>query len=700
VTALPVWAWVGVLVGVSAAVRFAIAQNYPGPWIFHDEIAYSDLARSFGRTGEFAIREVPGRNGFGVVYPALIAPAYALFDHVPTAYEAARAINAVVMSLVAVPTYLLARRLVRPSYALIAALLAVALPSMTYTTAIMTENAFYPLFILVALAMYLALERPTIVRQLFVFATILVAFYTRAQAVMFVPAFLLALVIVVLLDAGFETDGRFLDRLRRRLAAYWVSWAVVLGGGAILVIYEHVRGRPLSVLLGTYGGVSLFDYHVGPIARWFVYHIAELDMYVGLFPFAAFLFVAGGLLFTERTRALRIFVAVSVPIVLCFAITVAAYASNPVGNRIEERNFFFVAPLLFIALLVWVDRGLNRRSLAAVASILAACTLPGAIPFESIIDANAVTGTFGLLPLMKLELSWAVPPRNLATIVVLFAIAGGILLLALPRRFALAVPAIVLGYLALISAPIHGITERASIDSASGANSVQRDWVDRAVGSNANVDILYFALQAVPYWQNEFFNASVGRVYNINGRYDGLPQTQVGADPKTQILVDAEHNRLVHSDYILTNQSVLPRGTLVAEDSHTGLRLYRTPGRYVHIEQIVDGLYPDAWSGSSVGYQRYGCRGGSLVVTLTSDRLVHPTNQLVTVTEGTREVARRTITPAHDRGQRMVVPLRSQGGLCAVRFTVTPTAVPASILNNGDTRELGIRFTKFVFRPR
>jgi hypothetical protein len=138
----------------------------------------------------------------------------------------------------------------------------------------------------------------------------------------------------------------------------------------------------------------------------------------------------------------------------------------------------------------------------------------------------------------------------------------------------------------------------------------------------------------------------------------------------------------------------------VAEDSHTGLRLYRTPGRYVRIIQIVDGLYPDAWSGSSVGYQRYGCRGGSVVVTLTSDRVLHPTSQLVTVTEGTREVARRTITPAHDRGQHMVVPLRGQGGLCAVRFTVTPTAVPALVLNNGDTRELGIRFTKFVFRPR
>jgi hypothetical protein len=698
-TALPVWGWVGVLVGVSAAVRFAIAQNYPGPWIFGDEIAYSDLARSFGRTGHFAIREVSGRNGFGVVYPALISPAYAIFDHVPTAWQAARAINAVLMSLVAIPTYLLARRLLRPSYAFVVALLALALPSMTYTTTIMTENAFYPQFLLVVLAMYLALERPTILRQLAVFVLILVAFYTRAQAVMFAPAYLLALVLIVVLDAWFEPNGGFALRLRRRLASYWVSWTVIIGGGIALLVYEHVRGKPLHELLGTYGGVNAFDYQVGPIARWFVYHLAELDMYTGLFPFAAFLFVAFGLLFTERSRPLRLFVAVSVPVLVVFAITVAAYASNPVGNRIEERNFFFVAPLLFTALLVWVDRGLHRRSFAAIAAVIAACTLPGAIPFDTIIDPNAVTGTFGLLPLMKLEVSWGVPARNLATLVVLAALAGGLLLLAIPRRYILAAPAIVLVYLCLISIPIHGITERASIDSANGGITVRRDWIDRAVGSNANVDILYFAIQAVPYWHNEFFNASVKRVYNINGRYDGHPQTQVGIDPKTQLLVSPQTPKGVSSDYLLTNQSIYPRGKLVAEDPGTGLRLFSTGGGKVRIDQVVDGLYPDKWSGSSVNYSRFDCRGGSVAVTLESDPILHPTSQLVTATDGDRVVARKAINPSRNRQAEIVVPLTGRGGQCSIRFDINPTAVPAVMLKNNDPRQLGARFLKVVYRP-
>ena len=55
------------------------------------------------------------------------------------------------MSLAAVPAYLLARRVLPTGLSLLAALLAVAVPSMVYTGTLMTENAFYPAFLLVAL---------------------------------------------------------------------------------------------------------------------------------------------------------------------------------------------------------------------------------------------------------------------------------------------------------------------------------------------------------------------------------------------------------------------------------------------------------------------------------------------------------------------------------------------------------------------
>ncbi len=89
-------------------------------------------------------------NGYGVLYPVLIAPAYALFDSLPDAYAAVKTINSLVMSLAAIPAYLIARRVVPAGLALLAALLAVALPSIVYTATVMTENLFYPLVLLVA----------------------------------------------------------------------------------------------------------------------------------------------------------------------------------------------------------------------------------------------------------------------------------------------------------------------------------------------------------------------------------------------------------------------------------------------------------------------------------------------------------------------------------------------------------------------
>src|SRR5262249_47180848 len=134
VTAIPAWAWLTVLVAVSVVIRGALAFRNPAPWIFQDELLYSELATSFAATGRFAIRESPGTGGFGVVYPALISPAWALFQKVPAAYTAAKAINAVIMSLAAVPVYLLARRLAGRALALAAAVLALALPGMAYTS--------------------------------------------------------------------------------------------------------------------------------------------------------------------------------------------------------------------------------------------------------------------------------------------------------------------------------------------------------------------------------------------------------------------------------------------------------------------------------------------------------------------------------------------------------------------------------------
>ena len=50
VLAIPTWVWLAAIVSVSAAIRYALGTHTPAPWIFDDELLYSELASSFGST--------------------------------------------------------------------------------------------------------------------------------------------------------------------------------------------------------------------------------------------------------------------------------------------------------------------------------------------------------------------------------------------------------------------------------------------------------------------------------------------------------------------------------------------------------------------------------------------------------------------------------------------------------------------------
>src|SRR2546428_884172 len=140
----------GAIVTGAVVVWGAAALSVSAPWIFVDELIYGDLAKSIASGGAPAVRGVT-TFGYGLVYPIAIAPAW-LFHDLGHAYAATRVVNAVVMSLAAVPAYLLARRFVSVRSALLVAGLSVLIPSMVYVTVVMTEVAFYPAFLFALLA--------------------------------------------------------------------------------------------------------------------------------------------------------------------------------------------------------------------------------------------------------------------------------------------------------------------------------------------------------------------------------------------------------------------------------------------------------------------------------------------------------------------------------------------------------------------
>jgi Dolichyl-phosphate-mannose-protein mannosyltransferase len=687
----------------SVVIRSMLAFRDPSPWIFQDELLYSELAKSFASTGHFAIRESPGAGGFGVVYPMLISPAWALFKRVPTAYDAAKAINALVMSLAAVPVYFLARRVVDPLHAFIAAVLTLALPAMVYTTTIMTENAFFPAFLLWALTAVLALERPTVLRQLAAVGTILLAYLTRNQAAVLAPALVTAILLLVLLEA-WGSDQPFFSALPRRLAAFWVSWVALIGGGLLfLAVQIGIRGQSLTgAILGGYSTLTTSTYSAKAVSRWFVYHLAELDIASGVIPFAAFLFVVAlALRPRPLTPATRAFAAVAVSAALWLLVEVAAFASTGYGGHLQERNLFVLEPLFLIALLVWVGQGLSQAGrLAGVAAIVAAA-LPGVVSFSSFLTPDATYNALGLLPLQRFAEAFVTPDR-LAVFVMIGAAVAASVFLVLPRRFALVAPLLVLAYFAVATGAVEGKTGLASLGARMGAVSLHRDWIDRAVGAKPQVaDLWTNDREFVSLWVNEFFNRSVGPVYNFYGPADGLPQETVTADTRTGIVRDPQ-GRAVRTKYVLlsTNIAILG-GRRVATDPDVGLALYETNGPIRYAGRF-DGLYHDSWSGATPSYSGRACHGGTLTVLLTGDPILHPTPVTIVASSGDHEVGRLVVKPPRVKRPFTVpftVPVVSRGNLCKVSYAISPTAQPALVLRNGDTRELGMRFTRVIYRP-
>ncbi|MDQ3823789.1 MAG: glycosyltransferase family 39 protein [Actinomycetota bacterium] len=658
------------------------------PWIMVDELVYSELAKSFAETGRFAWRDEP-INAYGPVYPLFLSPAYFVHEAVPSAYAAAKAMNALLMTLAAVPAYAIARRVVSSPLAVVAAVLAVSVPSMLYTGTLMTENAFYPAFLLAAYALVAVLERPTALHQVLLLAAVALAYATRVQAIALVPAIVTAPLLLAWLDG----------RGWRSLGAYRVLWTA-LGAAVVLVVgVQFARGRSLEAVLGAYEAAGDYDYAAGPILRWLLYHVAGLDLYLGVVPFAAFLLLLA--LGRRLDRSVQVLLAATTAVASWLVLEVAAFASLPTVQRIEERNMFYVAPLFFAALLAWIERGAPRPRPLALAVAAVAAVLPALIPYTKLIGVSAQSDTLALLPWWWLQ-DHVIDLSQVRIAALVLGVALGAAFLLVPRRLALALPVVVLLLYAVTLPAIengrHGVRMASLGALFQGITTGTRDWVDRAVGSDAEVAFLWSGrADAFTLWQNEFFNRSVGPVYELaNPLGGGLPSTAVAIAHRDGLLRDSA-GRTIRAEYVLTDEYVPLAGRVVARDRQKGMLLLRTPGP-LRATHVVSGLYPgDTWSRRTVTYERLRCRGGAVAVAVMTDGHLFPRGQAIRARRGRVVVATTRIEP--DTPTTLTVPLRrGPGGRCRVDFVVSPTAVPAQVLpGSTDTRRLGAHFGRFLY---
>jgi hypothetical protein len=673
-----------VMLGIVALVRILLTRSIPAPWIMGDELHYSELARSFASNGVMRFREEPWT--LPTIYPVLVSPAW-LATSVETAYAVAKVLNVLLMTLAAIPFFLWARRLVRPVLALVATLLVLLLPAVLYANMIMTESAFLPAFLLWILLAARALERPTLLRQVLAIVSIGLPVAIRAQGIVLVPILLTALLLKVLLDA--RADGRLaIGSLVKRLRAYVVTFAAVGGLALAYIALKLVQGHGLSSGLGTYSVTAQTDYSFREVARWSVLHLAELVFAVGVLPASALIVLAGVAWAAPRAIEARerVFLALTVATTFWSVLLVGAFASR-FAHRIEERNLFYVEPLLLLALVIWLDKGLPRPPRLTAAAVVVPAALLLSLPFEGLFNVPVLGDTPGLIPLTRVAAHLKEGLDGTRVLLAVGVLAAGLFFALVPRRWGVVLAPIGIA-LFLVFSSVTVLKSWAGQSRATHASQGTNDlsWIDKTIGPDADAAFLLtpdFQADPHPLWQSEFWNRSVRRVFLLdaldpNG-YPAIPTTLNAAGR----LVAAPGTR--QPKYVVTAPGVNIDGTLLA--STPRLSLYRVSSS-LRLANRSSGLTADGWTGADATYTSYVPGAKIVFVDLSRPELpaVPGRVRIDLVSKGSTVQHRAWIARSDSektfRFQAPPAPF-------SVRIHVTPTFSPAEF-GIADTRRLGV----------
>jgi hypothetical protein len=631
---------------VSAGLRAWASRGVPTPWILPDETFYGLLGQGLYRDGHLQVLDGPTPY-YSAVVPALAGLPLSLGDLV-LGHSILKVLQAVVMSLAAVPVYLWGRSLMTHGWALVAAALTLAVPGLAYSGLVMSEVAFYPVLVLAAWAMAAALADPTPARQLLFLGATCLAVATRLQAVVLVPAFLTAVVLESLLA-----------RRRPRLARLALS----LGGFALLATGWVVsrRGADDSLLAGYAEAGGRYD--VGTAARFVAHHAGDLALLTGVVPVCALLLLlVRGLRSGEPDPHVRAFLAVAAGTALWLVVQVGVFASRELG-LLAERNLFAAAPLAFLGFALWLDRGAPDRLRTRLLVGVAVAAIVIAVPLGDLLRTDdALPHAFTLILLHEAHAHIGMIQLGIG----LAAVAA----MLVPRRALPVLPAAVL--LALAGASVAASRTVAEEARAQQARVVgpERRWVDAA----ASLPVAYvYDGQAywTAVWETLFWNRKIRWVYDLPGAVvpGPLPQHPLEVEPDGEL---RPSGRASEAEYAISSVGRAFRGERVAGapqlgTDREGLELWRLE-RPLRLSTVTSGLFANGDVDREATLMAYDCEGGAFEAVL----LVKEPQTVHVLLDG-RPVERRAFPGAETWRLRVPVPQGTGAGPCRLR--VVPTGL-------------------------
>jgi hypothetical protein len=630
-SALP---WLGLLVGVSTLLRFWAATRIPTPWIAPDELIYAELSRSLWEHGTLHLLGRP-TSFFSFVYPA-IAGGPLSAPNVHAGYTLLKAIQALLVSLTAVPVYLWGRSFLLARWAFVAAVLALAIPDLAYSGLILTDVALYPVLVLAAWAMASTLVRPTLARQGLLLAAIVLASATRLQAVVLAPAFVTAVGVKALLD-----------REVRWAARLWPTAAGFAALGAGWAGYQLRNGGPATKLFGAYQAAGEVHYTLGDALRFCLYHAADVVLFTGVAPVCALAM----LLVTRPAGAeARAYLATAASVTVWLVAEVGVFASRHVGH-LAERNLFALAPILVLALALWLDRGAPRPPVATGAAVAGVLSLVAYLPASSFINAATIPDALTLVPFHRLHVH--APGLNLR-LVVLVVVAVAVAAFALVPRL---LPIALLLVFAAASVNVSRVVAAEATRVQPGTVGAHPRWIDE----HAPGPVAYLYTGDVYWnsvWESLFWNRRLDRVYDLllAAVPGGIPQDSLGPYGDGRLVDKFGHGPDVR--YVVASDSLLFAGRRLA-DAGNGISLWQVDPPF-RLRQWTQNVRFDGTVEQHAKLVVYACRGGTFRLSLhlrrpTEIRLLRNERpvRFVAVTLGDTTTIRLAAKPQRPLGKNL-----------------------------------------------
>jgi hypothetical protein len=624
------------LVAVAVVVRAAAALSVQVPWIVPDEPAYALLGRGFWQSGHLSILGGPTQL-VSVLYPVLAGIPLEL-GGLSTGYDVLRVLQSVALCSTAVVVFFWARSLVRPWWALAAAVLTLLLPGLTYAATLTPDVLLAPLATLAAWLAVRALEAPTRLNQALVVVAVVACVLTRPEA------FVLAVAVL----AGAIVRGRL-----RAFLPVWIAFAVVavvwlaLGGGSPL---RSLGGYPSSGGYTPLRIVELVAEHAGLIV-----------LVAGIVPLCGVVLFA---LTRPADAAVRGSLAVILTLAVATVLETGIFAAGH-ADRLVERGMLFALPPLLVGFVAWLGRGAPRPRWRTIGVAAAAFAGLLALPIGALASPEAIGDNPTLAPLIDVS-----SPQAYG----LTALAAGVacaLLVWLPRRLVWVLPI-------AVGAVFLGVSISASREFADQSRTAARtlvgaapDGIDRT--TSERVTYLYDGGEAwgLP-WLQALWNERIAEVLDLTPtRVPGpLPQRQLRllGTGGTLRLVDGA---VPSAGAIVAPQGMQLVGTDVANkpgaDGVPGLALWQVQGN-PRVTTWVQGVLPngDVADGGTATLDVYQCGPGVFRVVAVG----HDDTQL-TLTRDGKTVATTTLWP-HGVWEQ-TIPTSAGPGRCT--FSLSSSSV-------------------------